>query len=342
MTKTILIFRIGSIGDTVVALPCFHQISRAFPGHRRVLITDVPVGQKAAAAESILRRGTLIDDVIYFPPPPRKGRDLLALRRRIRETGAATLVYVADREIGQTLRDLAFFYACGIRRIIGAPLRRNMRKPQVDPLSGETEREALRLARCLKDLGPIDLDDPKAWDLQLQPDEVQAAQRALGPLHSLDFLAVSIGGKDPRKDWGDANWAALLRILAASRSHLGLAFVGAADEAERCQRLAKAWSGPTLNLCGLLTPRESAAAMQQAVLYLGHDNGPMHLAASVGTQCVAMFGNVNMPRWWHPMGPGHHIIHDTRGLRFISPEQVAAATAPLLVSVETQNREFVR
>jgi ADP-heptose:LPS heptosyltransferase len=320
--QKVLIFRIGSIGDTVVALPCLHQVARAFPGHRRVLVTDVPSGQKAAAADSILRRGTLIDDVIYFPPPPRKWRDLIALGKAIRQTRARDLIYIADRRVPQILRDISFFYACGIRRMIGVPLKHDMRKPRIDPVSGDLEREAERLARCLGGLGPVDLDDPRAWDLCLQPDELQTAKRALAPLAGRDFIAMSIGGKDPSKDWGDENWIDLFRSMSLDWPQLALVFIGASSEAARARLLAKHWPGQKLNLCGDLTPRESAAAMQSALCYVGHDTGPMHLAAAVGVPCVALFGDFNEPKWWHPMGSIHEIIHDMRGVRLILPEQV--------------------
>jgi heptosyltransferase-3 len=119
--STVLIFRIGSLGDTVVALPCFHQIARSFPNSRRIVITDSPSSQKVAPVESVLGDSGLIHGSIYFPPPPRRVRDFLAVRNNIRQTGAATLVYVADRQFYATTRDIWFFRRCGIRQIIGAP-----------------------------------------------------------------------------------------------------------------------------------------------------------------------------------------------------------------------------
>jgi ADP-heptose:LPS heptosyltransferase len=343
LTETIIIFRIGSLGDTVVALPCFHQIARSFPDSRRILVTDVPVSQRATSVESVLGRGGLIHDVIYFPPPPRKLRDIRRFRSSIAKTKAKILVYVADRRLMQSLRDILFLRACGVRRVIGAPLSRDLRKPRVDPTTGFTEREAERLVRCLAPLGPIDLDDPSLWELYLQPDERRAATAALAPLGGRDFIAVSIGGKDRRKDWGDPNWTELLRLMALEWSDVALVFIGTASEFDRSAGLAKAWPGQIVNLCGGLTPRESAAVMQQALLYLGHDNGPMHLAAAVGTPCVAMFGSFNMPRWWHPMGKGHRIIHDLRGIRAISVEEVQAAVrltmSEVLASASRRNVE---
>src|SRR5205807_3177782 len=82
---SVLIFRIGSIGDTVVALPCFHQVARSYRSWRRILITDVPASRKTTSAEAVLVNSGLIHEVIYFPPS-RRVRDLLKLRSEIRRT----------------------------------------------------------------------------------------------------------------------------------------------------------------------------------------------------------------------------------------------------------------
>jgi len=334
--ETIIIFRIGSLGDTVVALPCFHRIARSFPNSRRIVVTDIPASQKAAPVESILGRSGLIDGVIYFPPAPRKSRDLLNLRNQIRETKSRTLIYIADRDVLSTVRDVCFFRSCGIRQVIGAPFGRDLRLPRVNPETGYSEREAMRLARCLAPLGAIDLDDPGFWDLRLQPDEVSFADSKLALLGGADFIAVSIGGKARSKDWGNENWTALFRLIAVECSDLALVFVGSADEFDRSAGLAAIWSGRTLNLCGILGPRESAAAMQRAVLFVGHDCGPMHLAAAAGVPCVGIFGNFNRPKWWHPMGQSHCIIHNMQGVREISPKEVRDAIRSIIAQASAR------
>jgi heptosyltransferase III len=82
------------------------------------------------------------------------------------------------------------------------------------------------------------------------------------------------------KDWGLDNWRLLLLRIAERHPHHALALCGAAEEASASP------CGPTLNLCGQLTPRESAAVFSQSRLFLGHDSGPMHLAAAVQTPCA--------------------------------------------------------
>ena len=323
--ETILIYRIGSIGDTVVALPCFHQIARSFPNSRRIVVTANPASQKASSVQSILGNSGLIDGAICFPPPPRTIRDILALRTQLRETNAKMLIYIVDRDLPGTLRDLCFFRLCGIPKVIGAPLTRDLRVPRTDSETGLTESEASRLTRCLAPLGAVDLNDRAFWDLRLQPNEVDAADRSLAPLNGNRFIAINIGGKDESKYWGIDNWTFLFRLMTARHSTLALVFIGSADEFQGAAELAAIWSGPTLNLCGLLTPRESAAVIKGSQLFIGHDSGPIHLAAAVGVRCVGVFGNFNMPKWWHPVGEGHRIFHNMQGVRANSPEDVCAA-----------------
>ena len=115
-----------------------------------------------------------------------------------------------------------------------------------------------------------------------------------------------------------------------------LVFFGAPEEFYRSARLATAWTGKALNLCGCLTPRESAAAIEHARLYIGHDNGPMHLASAAGVPCVAMFGDFNAPQRWHPMGRGNRMIHDLRGVRTIPVSNVHVAVSEALAEMSAR------
>lgn len=339
--ETVLIFRIGSLGDTIVALPCFHLVARAFPRARRVLVTDIPGSAKVAPVESVLGKGDLIHDVIYFPPPPRRVADILELRRRVRETGATTIVHISDRKLWGVIRDRLFFVGSGIKEIIGAPVAGDIRELRVDPRSGDSEYEAERLARCIERLGPIDLEDPRQWDLQLTSRERQTADKLLAPLRGKRFIAANMSAKIPAKDWGQGNWTELLMRLAPELPDVGLVFVGVESEAARSAVLAKLWHGPTMNLCGRLTPRETAAAMENADLFVGHDSGPLHLAAAVQVPCVGIYGHYNKPKRWHPMGERHVIIHRAVDVRSISPDEVGAAVLRKMAAFTPTSRSAI-
>ncbi len=322
--ERIVIYRLGSLGDTIAALPCFHLIERSFPNAERLVLTNVPVSRKAAPLEVILREGGFIHGAIPYPVGLRSPVALARLAGRLRRLNASTLVFLAASKgsVAATKRDVAFFRVCGFRRIIGAPLSEELQFNREDA-SGVVERESARLARCMAALGTIDLTDRGLWDLRLTDDERAAGAAALGVLEREPFLAVNTGGKAAEKDWGEPRWAELLSAFSASRPGLGVVFVGAPDDSERASTLGAAWSGgPVVDLCGKLSPRESAAALAHAEVFIGHDSGPLHLADAVNTPAVGLFGDYNRPEMWHPSGDRTRVIHRMDGLDTIQVDDV--------------------
>jgi heptosyltransferase III len=323
MTANLVIFRLGSIGDTVVALPCFHAIARAFPSHRKVLLTNALASARASSVESVLDGTGLIDETLYFPVGRGKLSHSVALARALRQLDADALVYLAPRTTRlQVYRDLLFFRAASIRRVIGAPLGIGALECRVDPVTQELEPEAERLARILSPALPVDLS-AASWDLRLTPREhATATDRLAGLLGWRPLVAISPGAKIPAKDWGEERWSDLIRLLQGRLPAVSLIFVGAPDERALSDRLSQLWTGVKLNLCGELTPRESAAVLGRCNMLVCHDSGPMHLAASQGTRCVALFGDFNRPRQWFPYGRDHIVIYESTGVQHISVERV--------------------
>ncbi len=330
---TLIIFRIGSIGDTVVALPCFHAIARAFPDHRRVLLTNALASAKESSVESVLQGTGLIDSTVYFPVGDGKVRSAAGLVQRLRAQGARQLVYLTPRTSTlQVYRDLLFFRAAGIRHFIGLPLPPKSLECRVHPNSGMVEHEVEHLARTLAPDISVELTDPN-WDLRLSAAEVSTAVGKLSglPAH-LPRVALSPGAKIAAKDWGEQNWAALIDQAQSRLPPMSMVFVGGPSEHSLVRRLVERWSGPWINLCGELTPRESAAVLGKCSLLVCHDSGPMHLAASQGTACIALFGTYNRPRQWFPYGEQHRVLYEPRGVRAIRVEEVADAMAASVVA----------
>lgn len=329
--KTVVIFRLGSLGDTVAALPCFHAIARRFPDHRRLVLTNAPVAANAAPLLAVLGEEALVQGAIAYPVGLRNVGALLDLRKRLKALKADALVYLAPARSPQAiLRDWLFFKFCGFGSILGMPWTRDLREARVDA-DGVVEREASRLARTMAvDVAAPDLDDPADWSLVLSEAEHAVARRVLAPLNGVPFVAVNMGGKAVEKDWGVANWDALLRQLSGTAPGHALVVVGAPSDRDRADDLSAAWAGPVLNLCGDLSPRESGAVLERASLFIGHDSGPLHLAAVGGAPTIGLFGNYNLPILWHPVGDHVRIIHRMSGLDRITVAEVVETAGALL------------
>ena len=313
-TKRVLIYRMGSLGDTLIALPALHLVARAFPDAERRMLTNFPVNVKAPPVAAILENSGLIHGYFRYAVGTRSPRELLSLWWQLVRWRPQVLIYLGPvRGVEAARRDAKFFRLCGIQRMVGVPDTEDMQQNRWQESEQALEPEGARLARNLAELGDARLDDPASWDLHLTPAEHARAAQALAPVAGRSIIAVSVGTKVQSKDWGRENWRALLARLAALYPDHGLALSGAPEESEASEFAADGWrgvsSGPVVNLCGLLTPRESAAAFAQARVFVGHDSGPMHLAAAVQTPCVAIFAARNKPRVWFPYGKQHRVLY---------------------------------
>jgi ADP-heptose:LPS heptosyltransferase len=305
----VLIYRIGSLGDTIVALPCFHLVARAFPDSERILLTNIPVHAKAPAAPSVLGESGLIHGHLSYPIGTRSMIDLAKLCRQIRRLRVETMVYLTPpRGESAAKRDEWFFRLCGIKEIIGIP-RGDLAVHRYDAVMKRYEAEASRLARCLAPIGDVRLSDPASWSLVFTQKERMSASSVLRPLQGGSFLSLAIGSKANVTDWGVENWKALMPRLHEEFPKHSLVFFGAKEDRSPSATVAARWPGNTLNVSGDLSARESAAVMQQSDLFIGMDSGPMHLAASVGIPCVAVFSARNRPGMWFPFGDAHEVIY---------------------------------
>jgi ADP-heptose:LPS heptosyltransferase len=300
------------MGDTLVALPAFRLVRKAFPEAQITLLTNQPVSGKAAPMEWILQHTGLHNATMEYPASSRSLRPLLALRRAIRNERFDLLVYLAKPKGGilTSVRDSLFFRLCGIRKVIGIPF--STRRLRCHPLPGADryQNDCERMLPGLKMLGTPDLAEPSWWNLQLTSAERAEASRCL-QRHGIapPFIAAGVGTKIQAKDWGESNWQLLLGRLAAAHPDLGLVMIGSGDERDRAQRLLGGWHGPKANLCGSLPPRVSGAVLEKAGFLICHDSGPMHLAASVGLPCVAIFSARHPPGEWFPHGNQHTIFY---------------------------------
>ena len=335
LISRVLIYRLGSLGDTVVALPCFHLIRRKFPKAELRVLTNAPVANNAPALFSVLDGSGLVDGYFEYPVSTKNPSVLWALVKRIRGWGPEMVVYLAPRHRRRDVaRDWLFLRLCGISRLVGMPFKSALRAPEVRA-DGLWERECERLARCLELLGDAEPLDQANWDLNLSAVELALAasvvSERIGP-HS--YIVLCIGSKLVEKDWGEDNWQRLVDGLLYCYPYK-LVFIGAASDRPRSDLLGRVVPERFVNLCGDLNVRISAAVLKGAVLYIGHDSGPMHLASAVQTPLVAIFSNRDKPGKWFPIGDQVRALYPydlNTTILSIDPRQVLQSALEIIPS----------
>ncbi|WNV03059.1 glycosyltransferase family 9 protein [Candidatus Methylospira mobilis] len=312
--KRVLVFRNGSLGDTCIAIPALRLVRQHFSSADIRVLTNFPIdgGLKAAPLHSVIGQSGLVDGYFDYPLGLKQWADLLTCRKTLQQWRPEVLIYMMPvRSSLQLFRDLLYFkFVVGIPKIIGLSLNSKAQPHLWDEKTGLFEAEAHRLVRNLAVLGEIDLQSEAAWDLGLKTDEtVRAANILQNWAGAGRYIVCSIGAKWESKDWGLDRWEQWAAAFSQRFPDYGLALIGSNIEKTHCDSVARLWKGPTLNLCGMLTPRESAWVIGQAQCFVGHDSGPMHLGAAVGTPCVALFSAQDKPGIWFPYGNRHQVIY---------------------------------
>ena len=307
--RKILIYRLGSLGDTVVALPALHLIAKKYPGAQRYVLTNFGNNSKAAQMNAVLEGTGLVQGYIEYPLAIRGLREIFKLRKIVSKGNFDTLIYLAEpRGVVRAWRDALFFFICGIRKLIGIPYTSQLNKPK-EISKDMFESHAVMLANRISVLGDAQPYNLESYSLFINRVEREQAGILLKPLVGRKLIAISLGAKIEIKDWGDTNWTLMLTKLADRYPHHGLVAVGVNEESERSEALCKAWNNRYINLCGLASVRTSAAILERCDIFIGHDSGPMHLAAAVGTRCVAIFSSYNLPGVWFPCGTSHKVLY---------------------------------
>lgn len=106
------------------------------------------------------------------------------------------------------------------------------------------------------------------------------------------------------KYWPEANWANVLRSLRETHPDYAILLLGVPQESELNDDILQLASIHNVyNVAKELPLPRLIALCEAAVGMISVDTGPAHIAASVGTNVVTLFGTAN-PALYAPRGPG--------------------------------------
>jgi ADP-heptose:LPS heptosyltransferase len=220
------------------------------------------------------------------------------------------LYYLAPfRAQAQVARDQFFFGLLGgVKVIIGLDSKSSRATTHVQML--RVERESQRLLNVVD--ASCNVDDAVREKLLDIPDE--AFRSTIRQLTEANWhqgqriAAMTIGSKMQSKRWPIDRFIETAQMLLETYPDLFVVLLGNEEEAELASELAKAIPGKAINLSGRTSLLEAAAVLQLASFYIGNDTGTMHLAAAVGTPCVAVFSARDVPGKWEPYGRHHRVL----------------------------------
>jgi ADP-heptose:LPS heptosyltransferase len=307
----ILVYRAGMVGDAIVAVPAIQALRRAYPDAAFALMSVGGVPGRVDACEVLREFGWFDELITYDPRVVRSARAVVELCARVRRFGADMVVYFAsDRNSWlRILRDRLFFLLSGTARFVA-------RVPGGVNWDGSLQahdaiypHEVDRLLEVARDAGAIEGAGPR-FDLPLHVvrARIDSLLREQGLDRATKLVALCPGSAQPAKRWPVERFAAIARRLLRD-PEVSIIVVGGEFEAAIGRELGAEWpQGRWWNAASRLSVLETAELVRRCALYVGNDTGAMHVAAAVGTRCVAVFSAHSPDRRWHPYGEDHVVL----------------------------------
>lgn len=290
-TRNILIFKPGAIGDLLHLTPVIRELNRKFPDARITLIVGSTI------SVDIFRNNPLVHEVIIYSKNG-EHRSLSAfadlwLRLRSRHFDLV-INYQRSNIKGWILMSATF--PC--RVLVYHKSRRSIVHAIVDHLRPLTVLE----------IDPYTVD--QKLDFFPLPEDEEYADRFISEQHLAGkrLIAFNPGTSHASKCWPIEQFAVLADRLAAEHG-CEIIVVGSSHEMPLATAIRDGMHHQMHDLCGC-SLGELGALLKRTEFLVTGDTGPMHIASSVGTRVLALYGPIS-PERSGPVGEGHQIImHD--------------------------------
>ncbi len=309
--KRILIYRSGTIGDAIVAAPAINLLRSHFKEASFILMTANNHDGKIWA-DVVLKEFDWFDTFLtYSYSDLREPVSILRYIRKIRSLNPDMVIHMAsDRTSGLKIwRDRLFFLLSGVRNFV----------PHYSPkitFWGHLKRadkiypkEVVRLVEALRKLG-IDKREI-SFELPIQDRHVQRVSDLIqeaGIDTERPLIGMTPWSKQETSRWPLERYAKLGERLIKELD-VNIALVLGKDDAGVAQNVSLSWPrGRWATFAGSLTFLEAAELLRRCLFYVGNDTGPMHLAAAVGTPCLAIFSSRQPAESWYPFGDQHIVL----------------------------------
>ncbi|HVH56955.1 MAG TPA: glycosyltransferase family 9 protein [Vicinamibacterales bacterium] len=275
---SILIVRLGALGDIVHAIPAAAALRAALPSARIDWLVD-------AKHREILDLVTCIDRVVVLDRSTPAG--WVSVTRELR--GAR---YDAALDLQGLMKSAVLARASGAARVLGfsiwhlrekgaRPFYSESLDPTRDSAHGHVIHKNLRLVEALG------VRDPRI-EFPLRRVPSRARDTILTESAGAPYALLNPGAAWPNKRWYTHRFGELAAFLSDVRGLVPFVLWGPGEE-ELAHHVIESSHG-TARLAPPTRLADLVEASRDAALMVSGDTGPLHIATAVGTPVVSIFG----------------------------------------------------
>jgi len=327
-----LAVRLSSLGDLVHTLPVVPVLRSAFPDAQ----IDWVVDWRWSPLIKLVRG---INEVIPLRP---SFPGYLRCMGRVRQAGYSCVI-----DFQGIYRSAILGWISGAERRIGRD-RNSARErgaarfytDRVVPVGQHVAEMSMSLAMHAGAQRPAVMQFP----IQAAAQDLRQVRERLRDEGAENYIVVSPGGGWKSKCWPAERFGTL--CAEVWRRHAIRSVINLAPGEEQLAETVVAHSLPARPIVYCPELPELVALLSQALLVVGGDTGPLHLAAALGTRVVALFGPTNASRNGplphgvviqnHSSDPPNYQRGDYVRGRSYSPEMLSITVNQVLTAVEQE------
>ena len=287
--RSVLVVRLRSIGDTVLATPSIHALRRFLPEARiDVLLEDwvAPLLEGSNEIDRVIRleRDKPLAKIAAWRVMKQERYDVAY---NLHGGNTSSLLTWASRAR----------HRVGYLRYRGSGMQ-NHDAPPPSEIWGQEQTHSAEQQLGLLGWTGVPVTDRPASRLPVTAEAAERADRRLRKVGLGDpsrrFALIHPAAAFDTKTWAAANFARVAEHLGA-RGIASVAVVGP-KEARVAEEVVREARIPVATFGDLSLPELSALAAR-ASLFVGNDSGVAHIAAAHGVPQVVVFGSSNVAHW---------------------------------------------
>jgi ADP-heptose:LPS heptosyltransferase len=289
--QKILIFRTGSLGDSICALPAINIVRKNFPNAKIDVLTNS--GSENLVSLKHLIKKSIVNNIIDYLGIPQKQLSVMLKQANYE-------LFIEFPQSHQTLlrllRNILWVRIIGIKKAFGWEIAATRLFPAIQDKHILFKNERDRLVDILKLKGfnifsyeyPLNINDNTVRKVKELLDHSSINEKEKN-------VAFVIGAKRQQNRWPIQYFNEVKEYLVSNG--LNILLIGDKYDFE----ITKNFTGRNIyNYCDQLEPLETAELLKNCKFTISNDTGPMHLSYAVGTPVIAIFSSRDYKRKWYP------------------------------------------
>lgn len=281
--KNILIYRSGSLGDTIVSLAAIKIIKNFNPKSKIYYLCIKNYDDSSVSPLEVLRSLKLIDKFIEIDNV-KNLIEFIKAYKLLRQMKISKFYYLnEDRPIIKKIRDFIFFKVLLNCKIYGLSIFNNNKFYEgyylANKVSKTSKSEFLIINKLIRNKFKKNIKFDNSF-------------------RHKKYITLSPGGRILAKRWKIENWKILIKKIILKNKNIKILILGTKNDVIQNYLISRLYKNNVIDLTGKTTIKKLIYILNFTKLHICHDDGTMHLATLLNKKIITLFHNIDFKEKW--------------------------------------------